>query len=67
MNQTLEDILTSFEQLSEPEKWDIALEILKRTLSFNFPPFTDEELVQNAEELFIELDRGDSAPPYQSV
>ncbi len=49
-------ILNSFELLSPSEKWEIALEILKRTLSFDFPPLTDEELAQSAEELFLELD-----------
>jgi hypothetical protein len=39
------------------ERVQVAEAILKRTVSLDFSPLTDEELVLNAEELFLELDR----------
>ncbi|MDC0837806.1 hypothetical protein POG23_08970, partial [Limnoraphis robusta] len=33
-----------------------AAEILKRVINFDVPPLTDEDLVLNAEELFLALD-----------
>ena len=36
---------------------EIALEILRRLVNFDFPPLTDEDLVLNAEKLFLALDQ----------
>jgi hypothetical protein len=35
----------------------VAFEILRRTKDFEFPPMTDDELTENAEAIFLELDR----------
>jgi hypothetical protein len=43
----------------------VAAEIIRRTMAFDLPALTDEELVLNAEELFLELDRQE-APDEQS-
>jgi hypothetical protein len=34
----------------------LLLEILKRTIHLDFPPLSDEDLVLNAEGIFLELD-----------
>ncbi|MEG4320664.1 MULTISPECIES: hypothetical protein [unclassified Microcoleus] len=39
----------------------MALEILKRVIHLDLPPLSDEDLVLNAEGLFLELDREESA------
>lgn len=57
MNPSTQEILNTFDRLSEFEQWELASQILRRALQLNIPPLSDEELVQNAEELFIELDR----------
>lgn len=58
MSIAVQNLLNSFEDLSESEKWEMALEILKRTIhSNNFPALTDEEFTLSAEELFLELDQ----------
>ena len=57
MSTTVEDILDSFEHLSEAEKRELVSEILRRTTAMSFPPLTDEELILNAEALFLELDQ----------
>jgi len=57
MTTSVQHILHSFELLSEAEKWQLASEIILRTLEFDLPPLTDEELVLNAEEIFLALDK----------
>ena len=39
---------------------EVATEILRRSLQFDFPPLTEDELVLSAEELFLELDKRES-------
>jgi hypothetical protein len=43
--------------LPEAEQRELAWEILRRTVNFDLPSLSDEELVLSAEELFLELDR----------
>jgi hypothetical protein len=52
-----QELLTTFDSLPSTEQIEIALEILKRTLNFDFLPLIDEDLVLNAEELFLALDQ----------
>jgi hypothetical protein len=52
-----QDILNRFDQLSDTEQLEIAVAILKRLSNFDFPPLTDEDLISNAEELFLALDQ----------
>ena len=61
MSTTVQEILDSFDHLSENEKRELASEIIRRTVGFDLPPLTDEELVLNAEALFLELDKRESA------
>jgi hypothetical protein len=35
---------------------DVTSEILKRTAYLDFPPLSDEDLMFNAEEIFLQLD-----------
>ena len=60
MTTTVENILNSFELLSEYEKIELASEIMRRTAKFGFPPLTDDDLVYLADEVFIELDKVES-------
>ena len=49
-------ILESFDELPEREKQEVASAILRRTLRFDLPPLTDDDLIAQADELFHELD-----------
>lgn len=60
MSTAVEEMLDSFDHLSEPEKREVASEIIRRTRNLDFPPLTDAELVLNAEALFLELDQRES-------
>ena len=60
MTTGIKEILNTFELLSENEKKDLASEILRRTVKFDFPPLTAEDLIQSAEKLFLELDHRES-------
>ncbi|KOR37187.1 MULTISPECIES: hypothetical protein [Planktothricoides] len=56
MNTLAQEILKNFDDLPTTEQQAIAAEILKRVINFDVPPLTDEDLVLNAEELFLALD-----------
>ena len=56
MNVTAQSILESFNQLPEPEKLEIAAEIIKQVVMLDFPPLTDEALTEVADALFVEHD-----------
>lgn len=56
MTAVAKAILESFDELSEQEKREVASAILRRTLRFELPPLTDDDLVAQADELFRELD-----------
>ena len=50
-------VLKSFDLLPEDEKHQVAKAILLRSLDLRSAPLTDEELVLNAEQVFLGLDR----------
>jgi hypothetical protein len=60
MSTVIEEILDSFDHLSETDKREVASEIIRRTRKFDFLPLTDEELTLNAETIFLELDQRES-------
>jgi hypothetical protein len=59
MSMAVQNLLNSFELLAEVEKRELAFEIIRRVACFDFSPLTDEELVLNAEAIFLELDRSE--------
>lgn len=56
MTALVKELLDTFDRLTESERLDLVVEILKRTVYLDFPSLSDEDLVLNAEELFLELD-----------
>jgi len=56
MTAIVQELLDSFDRLTDSERLDLLLEILKRTIHLDFPPLSDEDLVLNAEGIFLELD-----------
>ena len=57
MTATVENLLVSFEKLSEMEKRDLAIEVVRRTDIFGVSELSDDELTLAAEDLFLALDR----------
>ena len=57
MTATGENILHSFDLLSEYEKIELASEIIRRTAKSDFSSLTDNELIFLADEVFLELDK----------
>lgn len=57
MTTTAENLISIFDTLPEPEKREVAKVILHRTLEFDLPPLSDDDLTLSAEELFLALDR----------
>lgn len=57
MTTSVKEFLSTFDRLPESERLDVAVEILRRVVQFEFPPLSEEDLILNAEEIFLELDR----------
>ena len=60
MTIDVKEILDTFDLLLDNDKKDLASEILRRTIHFDFPLLTEEELIQSAEKLFLDLNRRES-------
>lgn len=56
MTAEVQELIESFNRLSEADKKVIVVEVLRQTTYSETPSISDEELVLNAEELFIEID-----------
>ncbi|MBE9226488.1 hypothetical protein IQ264_13755 [Phormidium sp. LEGE 05292] len=57
MTTSVEEFLITFDRLPQSERLDVAVEILRRVVQFEFPPLSEEDLILNAEEIFLEFDR----------
>lgn len=56
MTALAQEILNTFDRLPDTEQIEIGLAILRRLVNLDFPPLTDDDLVLNAEALFLALD-----------
>ena len=61
MTALVQELLNTFDRLTDAERLDLVAEILRRTIDLDFPPLSGEDLVLNAEELFLELDKQETA------
>ncbi len=61
MTSSVRSLQEAFDGLSEGEKHDVALEILERTASQEYPPLDDETLAQIADETLLELNAREAA------
>ncbi len=61
MTNSAKAILKSFDKLPDTEKRDVVRAILQRALHLDSPPLTDEDLVVQAEDIFLELDKRETA------
>ena len=66
MTSSVQQLLHSFDLLPEADQRELAWAILRRTVNFDLPSLSDEELVLSAEELFLELDRRETQSNEQS-
>jgi hypothetical protein len=61
MTTAIQHLLESFDHLSPVEQQEAAREILRRLRHIDLEPLSDEDLVLNADALFLELDRREAA------
>ena len=59
MTETAKRLLDTFAELPEPERQEVAREILRHTVLAEHGPLEDAELVALADEVFRELDHAD--------
>jgi len=60
MSTSAKQLLDSFDRLPDTDKREVAAEIIRRTVKFDLPSLTDEELILNAEDRLLELDKRES-------
>jgi hypothetical protein len=61
MTDSAKSIIESFDDLPEVEKREVARAILRRALRFDTSALTDDDLVTQAEELFLDLDKREAS------
>ena len=57
MTTQVREILASFDRLREDDKREVVTEFLRRSVTTDALPLSDEELVAAADDLFSQLDR----------
>jgi len=60
MTAAVQQLIQSFEALSDAEKQEAVAEVLRRGMALEQEPLSDEGLVAAAEELFLDLDARES-------
>lgn len=60
MSPTAEGMLKTFDGLALQEQREVAAEILRRSRNLDWPSLTDNELVQMADSVFVQLDEAES-------
>lgn len=60
MSEAAKKLLHTFDSLPEAERRQVAFEILRRTALADHDLPTDAELVAAADEVFLDLDRGET-------
>jgi hypothetical protein len=61
MTSSAKNILESFDELPEVKKQEVALAILRRTLRSDSLPLSDDDLVIQAEEISLDLDKREAS------
>lgn len=56
MSPTVQTLIESFDHLPETDKRIAASEILRRSVTLDLPPLSDEDLVSAAEMVFVEFE-----------
>ncbi|HEX3658713.1 MAG TPA: hypothetical protein VHV55_23170 [Pirellulales bacterium] len=61
MTHSVQELLDTFDRLPDAEKSEAVTAILRRVQSLAFDLPSDHELVLNAEQIFLDLDRREAA------
>ena len=61
MGTPAQNVINTFDGLPNSEKHEVASAILRCTAEMEFGPLSDDEIVLNAEETFLEIDRREAA------
>ena len=61
MTRAVQQLLESFESLTEAEKQEATAEVLRRSLQSNYAALSDEAFIEMTEQLFLDLDAREAA------
>ena len=61
MTQAVQELLETFDALTEAEKYEAAAQVLRRVVEGESGDIPEDALVATAEELFLDLDAREAA------
>ena len=61
MSGAAQQLLEYFDRLAADDQQEVAQQILRRSVDFDAPQLSDEALVQQADKLFLGLDKAEDA------
>ena len=53
-------IIEEFDELGEAEQHEVLIQLLHKSIKSPYPSLTESELISAADEVFLELDQGES-------
>jgi hypothetical protein len=54
-------VIEEFDELGEAEQHEVLIKLLRKSIKSPYPSLTESELTSVADEIFLELDREESA------
>jgi hypothetical protein len=60
MTSEAQNLIQSFDSLQEPDKIEVAAEIIRRSVALDMPPLSDDQLTTIADEIFLAMDKEES-------
>ena len=61
MTAQVQEILQSIDRLADEDQRELVAELLRRNVAIDTPPLSDEQLIDAAQELFLQLDRDEAS------
>jgi hypothetical protein len=60
MTAQVQAILQSFDQLADDDKRELMIQLVRRSLSLDAPLLSDEQLVEAADQVFLQFDQNEA-------
>lgn len=60
MSPAVEGMLRNFEGLSSQEQREVVAEVLRRGRNLEWPPLTDDDLLEISDETFVQIDENET-------
>jgi hypothetical protein len=61
MTTNAKRVIEEFDELGEAEQHEVLIKLLRKSITSPYPSLTESELTSVADEIFLDLDREESA------